>query len=344
MSESMPFVAGALRRARILLALATLATLGACGGSVSRVEPFEPQKLVVFGDEMSLLQGAPNAGRKYSINALAVDGVTQDCAANPVWTQTLASSFGLVFAECPGSATVFAAVMRASVGATVADVAQQVAAYRSSGGTFNSKTLVTVQGGMYDVLAAYNSYVAAGETLAARNAAIAQVEAAGANLAALVNDLIEGNRDYPNSCNTQLGRVLYVSTPSLALSPFGLAESAINGARGTLLKELSNQFNAKLRAGVVDNGRCAGPVFADAQVQTMVTTTTGVGYALSNVVNKACTVALPGCTTQTLEPGDATKVAATSTNYLWADDLHIGPAAHAMIGSLAATRAHGNQF
>lgn len=352
MFESVPFAARVLQRGRAVLALAALAVLSACGGSVSRVESFAPQRLVVFGDELSLVR---SDGSKYSINALKLDSTgavalpaAQDCASNPIWTQYLASSFGLVFAECGGGST---AVMRAQAGSIsssnvvqtavlVADVVQQVAAYRSAGGTFNSKTLVTVQGGMYDVLAAYNGYLLAGETAAAHDAALGQVAAAGVALGGLVNSVAD---------NGNGGRVLYASVPNLLLSPFGIAENLVNTARGTLLKDLSNTLNERLRVTVLNDGRYAGPVWIDARVQSMVTfPITGTGYYLNDVVDPACTTALPNCTVSTLQLADATsnpaKVAATSVNYLWADNFHIGPAAHTMVGADAVNRARNNPF
>ena len=45
------FLAQARRHARCV-ALASLATLAACGGSVSRVEVFVPTAFVSFGDEL----------------------------------------------------------------------------------------------------------------------------------------------------------------------------------------------------------------------------------------------------------------------------------------------------
>jgi hypothetical protein len=343
MLKSVSF-AGLLCRGRVLLGLGALSLIAACGGSVSRVETFVPQKMVVFGDEMSLL---PDDGSgKYSINALQTGGVTLDCANNLVWPQYLAGHFGLVFKGCPGTATVYTAEMHAAAGATVAAVTQQVAAYRSGGGAFNAKTLFTLQSGMYDIKAAYDGYVTAGENAAARSAALAQVEAAGTALGALVNDMIGGNLA-DGSCNVALGRVLYVTAPNLALSPFGIAQNAINSARGTLLTDLTNAFNSKLRSAVANNGQCAGPVFADTQVANMANTAVAsTSYALSDRIHPACTTALPGCTTSTLQDSTVTPalVTATSTNYLWADDTRLGPVAHTLIGAAAVARAVNNPF
>lgn len=345
MLKSVSF-AGLLRHGRVLLGLGALSLIAACGGSVSRVETFTPQKMVVFGDEMSLL---PDDGSgKYGINALQTDGVTLECAGNQVWPQYLAARFGLVFKGCPGTATIFTAEMHAAYSATgikVADVVQQVATYRNGGGVFNAKTLVTVQGGMHDIQAAFDGYVAAGETAAARAAALAQVEAAGMALGTLVNDITGGN-PADGSCNVALGRVLYLTVPNLALSPFGLAQAALGTGRGTLLTDLTNAFNSKLRGRVANNGRCAGLVTADKQVSDMANPLVIGSYALSDRVHPACTTALPGCTTATLQDNAVTPelVTATSTNYLWADDTHLGPAAHTIIGASTVSVAVNNPF
>ena len=54
------------------LALAAVGTLVACGGSTSRIDPFYAQRLVVFGDEYSLLDDSDSTGNAhhYGINAL----------------------------------------------------------------------------------------------------------------------------------------------------------------------------------------------------------------------------------------------------------------------------------
>jgi len=90
-----------MRVLKSLLAPALLAVLlGGCGGS-TRVEPYAPNRIVVFGDELSLIG---TNGSKYSVNALKADAVSLDCATYPVWPQVVADGYGMVFPECnPGT-------------------------------------------------------------------------------------------------------------------------------------------------------------------------------------------------------------------------------------------------
>ena len=83
-----------------------LALLSSCGGGTEQVEPFEPRRYLAFGDEMSVLTKAAPQGRKYTVNAVAGDGTSIDCASNSdsqpsrLWTQILGATFDFVFEEC----------------------------------------------------------------------------------------------------------------------------------------------------------------------------------------------------------------------------------------------------
>jgi len=95
-----------LRRRALGAVLGAASLLVGCGGGASR-EPFVPQRLIVLGDETSVLN---SDGSKYSVNALnAVDNSLQDCQGNPLWVQILANAYSLPFSECQsGTATVSA--------------------------------------------------------------------------------------------------------------------------------------------------------------------------------------------------------------------------------------------
>jgi hypothetical protein len=60
-------------------ALALLGMLASCGGGTEQVTPFAPTRMLVFGDEMSVMTKLPPQGRKYSVNALITDGTDLDC-------------------------------------------------------------------------------------------------------------------------------------------------------------------------------------------------------------------------------------------------------------------------
>ena len=157
-----------LRRvAPLLLATMALAGLVACGGSTSRVESFDPSRLVVFGDELSVignggtaaLQGYTEpAGAKYTVNALDDDGTALNCSSSLIWVQVLASNYGLPLGPCMTSGDTQRGWIAAQAGARVADVAAQVAAFQDA--PLVADTLVTVVAGLHDILDAYDAVVA----------------------------------------------------------------------------------------------------------------------------------------------------------------------------------------
>lgn len=307
------------------LLAALLAGLSGCGGSSSRVEAYVPTRLVVFGDELSLIEAN---GRKHSINALKADGVTFDCATYPVWSQVVADGYGMVFKECnPNAVATTAAVMKASVGAKVADVAAAVAAYQATA-VFTPQTLVAVMAGQHDILAAYGAYKAGTLT---RAQAKAQVMAAGKVLGTLVNTMANQGSG---------ARVLYATPPNIGYSPYAAAEGAVDPDRAVLLKELTLDFVAGLRLEVINDGRYAALITADELTISMSDPTRMTAYGLTNLVDAGCTTALPDCTTITL----ATNTGGVGTGYLWADAQHPGASFQSRVGLAALNRARNNPF
>jgi outer membrane lipase/esterase len=304
-----------------------LATLSGCGGSSSRVEAYVPTRMVVFGDEISLIN--PN-GSKHSVNALKADGVTFDCATHPIWPQVVASAYGMVFKECnPGGVTTLAADMQATAKARVADVVRAAAPLQ---GAFTPETLVTVMAGQHDILDAYAAYDAGTLT---RAQAKAQVTAVGKTLGALVNTMANQGSG---------ARVLYATPPNLGYSPYAATEVTRTGSldRQTLLRELTLDFISGLRLEVINDGRYAALITADELALSLADTTKLAANALTNVVDPACltTAVLPNCTDTTLV-SDAGGVA---SRYLWADAQYLGVTFHARVGLTALNRARNNPF
>ena len=88
------------RPSAVILALAAL--LASCGGSSSstssnQVEPFKPNRIISFGDETSAIL---TDGRHFGVNGLNPETRQFDCTLNPTWNQQLASSFGMIYAQC----------------------------------------------------------------------------------------------------------------------------------------------------------------------------------------------------------------------------------------------------
>jgi phospholipase/lecithinase/hemolysin len=300
-----------------------LALLASCGGG-TQVERFVPTRLVVLGDETSLIN--PD-GSKYTVNAVvSATDTTLDCQTNLLWVQVLARAYGLVFAQCNPTAAAVTAQMYSAAGAKVADIAAQV----TQVGGFTDTTLVTLLAGANDVLAQYARYPGVGETQLS-----AELEATGAALAAQVNSIADAG-----------GKVLISTVPDLGLSPFGQAEKAGNTDtdRAALLSRLTGRLNAKLRANIVNDGRRIGLLLEDEVVQTDVKFPSTYGFV--NVTEAAClaTALPPACTTLTLQPATATVAAAGSFSWLWAGAALLSPGAHNQLGALAVARTNGNPF
>ena len=324
------------RPVRVLLAASAAALLGlvACGGGDERVTDYVPQRLVVLGDESNVIvaTGSTDAqgnavsgpvGSKYTVNALDGNGALS-CGANPLWVQVVAARFGFTFAECNPNAVAAQARIYAKANARVADVPAQVAAVQAANGGFVRTDLVTVLVGANDVIAAYQAYAA--NPGAGSGDAIATVQAAGRSLAAQVNGIV-----------TAGGRVLVATIPNLGASPYAAAQEAVASGRAALLTQLSQEFNAKMRGALLNDGRLIGLVQADEQVQLVINNPAVFGYASTNAA--ACTTpSALNCTTATLVSG------ATAGNFVWADDRHLNVDSQVRIGNLAVIRATNNPF
>lgn len=326
----------ACRLRRALTSIAAAGLLGACGGGTSQIEPFIPDRLVVFGDEHSALTSAgpqpefeaggplgPDgaSGRRYGVNALDTSN-DLDCLTQPIWVQELARQYTLVFEECnPTQATTTRALMKAGVGAKAAELATQIDAFVAAGG-FESKDMSTVLIGANDVLELYRQFPAVSEA-----DLITEARRRGDGSGAQVNRLIGYG-----------SRVLLVTVPDLGLSPYALAEKAAHTDtdRAALLSRLTAAYNVRMRASIINDGRYVGLVLADEMVQAMAVSPQSFG--LSNVTEAVCAVALPDCSNMTLvTDGNA-------TTWLWADGTRMAHGGQLRLGSIALSRATGNPF
>ena len=315
----------ALRAVAGVVAAGSLATLASCGGGTYQVTAFAPARVLSFGDESSRLE--TGQGLKYSIN-----GVTQsrtDCTVAPLWNQIVANSYGLVYANCnPNVSSATNAIDLTTVNATVDDVVKKVAAFQA-GDTFNYNDLVTIWVGTHDILTEYQANGAGDQATL-----LANMRTQGAALAGVVNSIAAAG-----------GKVLLLTVPSLADSPFGYAEAQRGDFdRLKLLADMTTQFNLGLRSNIVNDGSKIGLVLADDLVHNAARNPGGFGLIQLANQTAGCldTAPLPTCTSDTLRDDPTTGQAAT--NYMWADATHLGPVLQTQIGNQASNRAHTNPF
>ena len=311
-------ISGQWRRLAQGVLLIAAVGLASCGGGTSQETAFVPSRVIVLGDEASVL--LPD-GRKYGVNALADSGAL-DCSQQPIWVQTLMTAWNYTFAECDpgGNAELRKGVMRAQAGAKVDGLRQQLDAAIADGSL--AGTLVVMMVGANDILELYGQYPARTE-----DSLITELRERGVLYAQQVNRAID-----------QGARVIVATVPDMGLTPYALAQKAAHADtdRAALLTRLTAAYNGRLRINIVNDGRLVGLVLADESTQVMARYPGS--FAVRNAVDAACTVALPDCTTRTLVAD------ATGSTHMWADATRMGYPLQLKIGQEALNRAVNNPF
>jgi outer membrane lipase/esterase len=311
-----------------IAAVAALAALAACGGGTYQEQAFVPARILTFGDESSRLEGAQ--GLKYSINGISPATLQIDCTQAPIWTQLLANSYNLVYADCNIDASNETdAQDLTTVNGTVDDVVQKVAAFEA-GDTFNGNDLVTIWVGMHDVLNDYQANATGDET-----ALLADMNASGTTLAGVVNQIAATG-----------AKVILLTIPDMSDSPFGFKESQRGDFdRLKVLSDMSTQFNLGLRSNIINDGSRIGLVLVDDIVRNAVRSPGSFSLIQLDNQSYGCldSAPLPTCTTDTLNNDPSTGQPANAS-FLWADATHLGSVAQAQIGNQAVSRAHANPF
>ena len=318
----------AMRAVTGLAAAGALAALASCGGGTYQKQPFVPARLLSFGDESSRLEGSQ--GLKYSINGISPVTLQTDCTVAPIWTEALANSYGLVYANCnPNASFETNAIDETTVNGTVADVVQKVAAFQA-GDTFNGNDLVTIWVGVHDILNDYKANATGDETVLLQD-----MKEQGATLANVVNGIAAAG-----------AKVIIVTVPDMSYSPFAYAESQRGDFdRMKLLSDMSTQFNVGLRSNILNDGSKIGLVLADDLVRNAVRSPGSFGLISLDNQSYGCldSAPLPTCSSETLRPDPSTGQVAAG-GFLWADATHLGSVLQAQIGSQAVGRAHSNPF
>lgn len=314
------------------LVAATLAVMAGCGGGTSQFEPFVPERLFAFGDEASALTTDAPAGRNYGINGTSANNTPEDtsddpidCKLQPNWVQSLAASYGFVFAECnPDNVTDIRARNTrnwAAPGARVSEVAAQVEAQVAAGG-FRDKDIVALMVGVNDILELYGQFDGTNEA-----ALLAEARARGDRSGLIVNRLVA------------LGAKVVVSNiPDLGLTPFAVKANAANPGsdRAGLLSRLSSTFNERLGVTLLIDGRFVAFVQTDQRLLAI--NRSPAGFAVANITDAACATPPPSCTNNTLVTG------ASASTWLWAGDVLLSARGQSEVASLAITRAQRNPF
>jgi hypothetical protein len=328
--------------------LVLLLLLAACGGG-TQVERFVPTRLLVFGDENSVIDDSDVAtpgdrtanGRKHTVNGLtSATPPLPDCGLNPIWTQYLIGMWGLTVPQCNPRGVATTSRIFAQAGAGVDDLAAQIDAAGAMGG----KDISTVFAGANDIFALYAQYPGVGE-----DALIAQARARATTLAAQIARIVRAG-----------SKVVFVTLPDLGATPFAAKQNAAfpGQDRSGLLRRLTTAFNSRLRTDVSSpssasfiDGHQGVQVLADELFRTIVNTV-NTAPSSSTYLNASVGVCDPALAASVLDCTGSTILTATSTpalagggsvsNYLWADDKHLSPGGHAALGSTAANRTNSN--
>jgi hypothetical protein len=334
------YSAAALRSSLVAVTVAGSLLLASCGGGSGST--YVPTRLIVFGDEFSVLTQPSTAyaldAKKYSINGFIPGSspLAPDCYSNPLWIQSIADRFGLVFAECNDYELPPTAFIKARAGAKVVDVVEQIDDFlESSEGTLVKSDLVTVMVGTNDVIELFERVRSSGPDHLEPDAAVLLAEERGRLLAAQFDKLT-------NESNTK-ARALYVLIPNVGDSPYGYEQEVLVPGSRALLRRLTFQqkgdkfegFNDAIRSTIKVNGRSRGQVNADSGFQNYVD-----NPGTLNVKDAACLAGTPilDCTTSTLQ------LTANETTWLWAKGGYFGPLGHALLASGAFYIINNNPF
>lgn len=308
-----------LRRLVLGAAVAASALLASCGGG-DIVDPFQPTRIVSFGDALS---DVGQTGNKYTVN---------DGTANNVWIEQTAARYGLTLTPASAGGTGYAqgnarvkAKPDATGGTSTRTVAEQIDAFLGAGGGIRVKDLYIVNGGISDLIA---ETVNTTQTPAQR---LANVQLAARDLGAQVRRL----------ANAGASHVVVVGAFNLRITPW--AAGIGQGAEGSELFQLSSAFNDALLLSIEDLGSTKRVDFVDTANFFNLRFNRASAFSFDNTTTPACASTASGadgigisasahvssrrCTPSTL--------AANVTDYnrvLFADPVYPTPALHRLFG------------
>lgn len=337
---------------RVLAPLvAATALLSACGGGTSQVEAFKPDRLLVLGDEASMLvDDGSFDGFKYGINDRR--GTAEGkCLQLPNVAQAVANQYNMRFAACNprpvlsttpptfGERPVPSAFIHARLNAKVDDATTGLKAQIDGITNVGRTDMLLVMIGANDIIDLY-AQKKAGTLTAAQ--AEAEATRRGGVAAAQINRILRTG-----------ARALVITIPDMGKSPYAVTANKTDTGAAALMTTLSTEYNAALRLGIDStdfDGRNYGLVLADDVTAAIARFPGSFLSSPANFTDAACNSATPDtCVltdskdTTTLVDGAKNATAPTSA-YLWATDRHLGPVALTQIANQAISRAVNNPF
>jgi outer membrane lipase/esterase len=273
----------------------------------------------VFGDSFSDLG---QTGSRYTVNDGSIN----------IWTQQVASSFGVSLATVNAGGTSYAtgnarvnAKPDAAGNTATPTVKEQIDTFLATG-VIGSNDLVIVNGGIADIVAEMAKVAAGAQT---SDQMLANVRQAGRDLAAQVRRLVQAGGTH----------VVVVGPFHLGKTPWAIATGQVD-----LLTEASSRFNDELLIAIVDLG--ANVLYVDAALHFNLVVGTPTAYELTNATDLVCTSIDPGpgigtgagqvnsalCNAGTVAAG------ADYNRFLFADRIYPAPQGHRKFGEYAHTR------
>ncbi|MES3011791.1 MAG: SGNH/GDSL hydrolase family protein [Pseudomonadota bacterium] len=313
-----------LRSLLLCAAVAASAVLASCGGG-SIVEPFNPTRIVSFGDAFS---DVGQSGNRYTVN----DGLVN------VWVQQFTTRYGLALTAQSAGGTGYAqgnvrvrAKPDVTGNSTRLSIEEQVSAYLTSG--LLKTDLLVINGGISDIIA---ETVNTGQSQAQR---LANVQQAGRDLATQVARLLDAGARY----------VVLIGVYDLRITPW--AVSIGQGGANSELSNLSLRFNEAAQLPLVDRGRSLLYIDSANYFNLLFNQpgSFGINGTQGGPYTPVCTATASGdsgigisasahvssrvCNTGTLVPG------IDYNTTLFADPVYPAPRAHRLFGDFAYDRA-----
>lgn len=305
---------------RFAAAAATGAGTWLAGCSSSTIESaLVPNRFIGFGDAFSDLG---QTGTRYTVN----DGSVNN------WTQSLSASYGLNLnavrdggqSYAQGNARV-ALTPDAAGNTATPTVTQQITTFLASH-SFGAKDVVVMGAGQADIIAEMALVLAGGQSA---DQMLTNVGTAGAALGQQIQRLVKAGAKY----------VVVSGVYNLGRSPW-----AASIGQTALAEAAASRFNQQLLINIVDLG--ANVLYIDAMYYFNLMTASPSAYGLTDATTVVCNsvdatngigigtgkVNAALCNTSTIVTG------LTYTVYMFADPVHLTPAAHALFASYASTR------